>query len=360
MKEIRRLGSLAPVLLLLSACASAPASAPAPAPVAKAPEAKRVSLICHDQSTAIRFDEIGVPQGEWPQAVAVEGDNTYILFRPGRLVRLTRREGKAQVQMSLAPPDKKWTAMAVDPTDGAVWVTTEEFELLRFDRDWKTRKVRIKRVVGTGGFESLLVAPDAIYARPICAEDAVWRIDREGNILSSAFPVPPPDPSRQDQPMNTDELRCSQVRLERDAEGRIVVWDPHRRTLHQADAQGAWTEVPPGFFAVLGDGSERSASGVKGTDVGGAEEQWYFTGGAGDLFYWKGKPVFFGGIAMRSRGGNNTVLLVPRADGSGMEELVETCYKLAIRDVATDGSRYSAITEQVVVFGDFATAPDLP
>ncbi len=359
MSHLRSLGSLAPAIVLLCGCASSPTPAPASTMV-KGPEAKRVSLVCHDKSTAVRFDEMGVPQGEWPQAVAMQGDNTYVLFRPGRIVRLTRREGKVQVEMSLAPPGQAWTAMAVDPTDGALWISTDHFELLRLDRDWKAQKVQIKRVAGTGGFESFLVAPDAIYARPFCAEDAVWRLDRQGNILSSAFPAPPPDPSRQDQPMNPDELRCSSVRLERDPEGRIVAWDPYRKILHQADAQGTCTEVPPGFFAALGSPGSSGASVVKGTDIGGAEEQWYMKQDARDLFYWKGKPVFFGGIAMRSQGGNNTVLLVPHEDGSGMEELVESCYKLAIFDVATDGSHYSAITGQVVVFGDFATAPDLP
>jgi len=328
--------------------------------VVQEPEAKRVSLVCHDKSTAVRFDQIGVPQGERPQAVAVHGDATYVLFRPGRLVRLTRKEGKAKVEMSLAQPDRQWTAMAIDPTDGSVWVSSDHFELLRFDPDWNVHKVEIKRVSGTGGFESMLVAPDAIYARPFCAEEGIWRIDRKGVILGTAFPAPPPDPSQADRPIHLDEVRCSPVRLELDPEGRIVVWDYAHQTLHRADAQGTWTEVPPGFFAALQSG-ESGASVVKGADVGGADEQWYLKQNARGLFYWKGRPVFFGGLTTRSRGvGSDTVLLVPREDGSRMEDLVESCYKLAIFDVATDGDHYSAITGQVVVFGDFVTAPDLP
>jgi hypothetical protein len=362
MKHVRTLGSLAPVLLLLSACASsAPAPAPAAAPAASAePEPKRVSLVCHDKSTALRFDEMGVPGEEQPRAVAVHGDITYVLFEPGRLARITRKEGKAQLEMSLAPPGESWTAMAVDPADGSVWVSNNRFELVRFDRDWNARKVKIKRVEGEGGFQSLQVAPDAIYAEPFCAEDGIWRLDRTGNILSSAFPVPPPDPS-DDQPVTLDELgiRCSPVRMERDAEGGIVVWDYPRRTLHRVDDQGTWTEVPSSFFATLD--VTPATSVVKGTDVGGAEEQWYMKTGARDLFYWKGRPVFFGGFTSKSKGaGNNTVLLLPREDASGFDELIESCYDLGIWDVATDGVRYSAITQKVVVFGDFTTAPDLP
>jgi hypothetical protein len=358
MKKRRAFGSAAPaVLLLLSACASSPSPAPSPAAAAAGKEPKRVSLVCHDKSTALRFDQIGVPMGERAQQVAVHGDETYILFRPGRLVRLRQQEGKARVEMSLAPAGETWTALGVDPADGSVWVASESFTLYRFDRDWKMKKVPIQRVAGSGGFSTLLVAPDALYARPFCAEDGIWRIDREGKILGSAFPAPPPEES--DEPRRMDELRCSPVRLERDPEGNIVVWDYANQKLHRAEADGRWTEVPSGFFSTLQRG-EAQASVVKGADIGGEQEQWYLDTPARDLFYWKDQPVFFGGLAARTKGGHNTVLLLPREDVSGFEELIESCYDLAIFDVATDGPRYAAITDRVVVFGDFATAPDLP
>ena len=359
-----------PVLLLLSACASSP-SAPVPSTasasgrspaVAAEPEPRCVSLVCHEKSTALRFGEMGIPQDERPKAVALHGDAAYVLFEPGRLARITRKDGKAQLEMSLAPPGDTWTAMAVDPTDGSVWVSNDRFTLIRFDRDWNTRSVKIKRVEGTGGFESLQVTADAIYAEPFCAEDGIWRLDRKGNILSSTFKVPPLDPS-EDRPMSMEELgvRCSPVRMERDSEGRIVVWDYSRRTLHQLDAEGGWTEVPPTFFATLQVPSAEAGSVVKGADIGGTREQWYLKSPARDLFYWKSRPVFFGGFTSQSRGmGQNTVLLLPRADASGFDELIESCFGLGILDVATDGSRYTAVTDKVVVFGDFASAPDLP
>jgi hypothetical protein len=305
---------------------------------------------------------MGIPKGERPRAVAVHGDETYVLFEPGRLARITRKEGKAKLEMSLAPPGQTWTAMAVDPTDGSVWVSNDHFALIRFDRDWNAQPVKIKRVEGTGGFESLQVEADAIYAEPFCAEDGIWRLDRKGNILSSSFKVPPVDPS-EDRPMTVEEMgiRCSPVRMERDPEGRIVVWSYASETLHQLGAEGTWTEVPPAFFATLHAPSADTGTVVKGADLGGAGEQWYLKMPAQDLFYWKGHPVFFGGFTSRSRGlGQNTVLLLPRADASGFDELIESCYGLGILDVATDGPRYAAVTDKVIVFGDFATAPDLP
>jgi hypothetical protein len=149
--------------------------------------------------------------------------------------------------------------------------------------------------------------------------------------------------------------------MERDPEGRIVVWDYAHETLHQLGAEGAWTEVPATFFATLQVRSADAGAVVKGADLGGAGEQWYLKMPAQDLFYWKGHPVFFGGFTSESRGlGKNTVLLLPREDASGFDELIESCFGLGILDVATEDSNYAAVTEKVVVFGDFATAPDLP
>ncbi len=95
---------------------------------------------------------------------------------------------------------------------------------------------------------------------------------------------------------------------------------------------------------------------VQGVDVGGADEQWYVGRDATDVFLWKGRPVFLGPAA--AGGLLSRVFFVPTAGGT--RELVESCYGNLILDVATDGTRYAAITERTVVFGDIASAPDLP
>jgi hypothetical protein len=356
MPDFRLRTRCVPLLLLLSACATAPASAPAPVAAAgeKRPE---VSLICHPGATAAVFDQMGVPRNEYATDVALTPEHAYVLFTPARLVRITRKEGQVQAETTLGPPGQRWTAIDVDPMDGSLWVTSEEFELRRITPDWKVEKVPIQRVAGTGGFRDLRVAEDALYALPTCAEDGVWRIDRRGNILSSSFPAPPVDPEKLTGPLPPDALRCSYVRLDRDAEGRIVVWDSNARKLFHSDGQGGWTETDGSLYERFRAPQAESAV-VRGIDVGGQEEQWLLAGGAGDLFYWKGRPVFLGSITWKSSGGNNTLLLVP--EGEGGKELVESCHGHPIRAIATTGDRYAAITQRVIVFGDFTTAPDLP
>lgn len=358
MRDLRVCLRFVSLLVLLSACATAPAPAPAAARKPARPSAPpRVSLICNGQAIAARFDDLGVPKGEEPLAVALGKDVAYVLFKPARLLRVTRKEGKVQAEMALGKPEESWTALAVDPLDGAVWLASDHLSLLRISPEWKSRAVKVQKVQGNGSFQRLVLAPDAIYAAPACAETAVWRIDRDGNVLATAFPAAPPDPAAGGAPMKLEELRCSAVRLERDADGRVLAWDPHRKTLHRSDDKGVWTASTPGVFQSVQEALP-DENVVTGVAVGKRDEQWYVKGGPRDLFWWKGRPVFLGPITSRSAGGHETVLLVPQQDG--IREVIESCHGATIRSIATTPTQYAAITWEAIVFGDFATAPDLP
>jgi hypothetical protein len=354
---------LSTALALTAGCASAPAvphavSAASAAPAE--PEPVRVSLICQDRAAAARFDQLGVPKGEQAVEVTLGKDAAYVLFRPARLLRVTRREGKIEAEMALGKPGETWTAMDVDPLDGSIWLSSEQLSLLRISPEWKTRVVKIQKVQGSGGFKRLRVAPDAIYAAPFCAETAVWQIDRDGKVLGTSFPVPPPEPGAADEPRKLDELGCSAVRLERGADGRILAWDPQHETLQQADGKGAWTAADPAaagrFKAVLDASPDQTV--VKGVAVGKRDEAWFIKSGPRELFWWKGRPAFLGALTTRNRGGNDTLLLVPQ--GEKMKEVVENCYGAPIVSIATTPTQYAAITYAAIILGDFATAPDLP
>lgn len=358
------LAAVCALAVLAAGCASAPAPAPAPRPAVKGaaePEPRRVSLICQGQAAAARFEELGVPKGESVSAVALGKDAAYVLFRPARLLRVTRKEGKIQAEMALGKPGETWTAMDVDPLDGAVWLSSDQLSLLRISPAWKARAVKIQNVQGTGGFQRLRVAPDAIYAAPACAEAAIWRIDRDGKVLGTAFSGAPAKPAADGEPMMPGELRCSSVRLERGADGGILAWDSHQKTLQRADDKGAWTAADladAGFFRAVEDAQPNLAV-AKGMAVGKRDEAWTVNiGFVGDLFWWKGKPAFLGPIAARSAGGNDTLLLVPQ--GNGVREVVESCYGAVIVSIATTPTQYAAVTWTALVLGDFATAPDLP
>jgi len=339
--------------LLLGACASSPpAAGPEGTPGSAAPSQpprQAAAHICHPKASFVSFESLGVPGSERAIDLASTDDYDYVLFAPARLMRLSRREGAVKVEMVVGETGTAWKALTLDPLDGSVWVATEEFVLVHVLPSLRKDKVPLQRVAGTGGFVRLVAARDALYAVPTCADDGVWRIDRTGKILSSAFPVV----RDAAEPVAASQL-CSRVRLDRDPDGNVVAWDWRERKLYRVDAHGTWTEADGGIFASLPD-----ARTLKGVDVGSRGEQWYFTGAAG-LFLWKGKPVFLGAPTIRAlgRGGADTVLLVPEPGGA--REVIEGCRGASILRVATTASRYAALAHGGIVLGELADAPDLP
>jgi hypothetical protein len=350
---------LAAAVAPLGGCASAPASAPAPAvtPAAQQePPLPRVSLLCHEGTTAARFEDLGVPREETPSAVVISGEITYVLFQPGRLLRITRKEGKIQSEMALSKPGETWAAMDVDPVDGSLWlVSTQDLALRQITPDWKTKTVKLQKVEGSGGFSRVLAATDALYVMPTSAEKSVWRISRDGKVLGTEFSTPQRDSA---EPLRAEELMSPPLRLERDASGRILLLDPQHQALHQVDAEGHWSPAESPLLIKVWDRVPNTTV-VRGVDVGGKDEQWYLAGGGPrGLFYWKGSPVFLGPMTSNRLGKSDTLLLVPRADS--VQEMIETCYGASIQGVAATPERYAAYTWNAIIFGDFAGAPDLP
>jgi hypothetical protein len=366
--RVPHLYGLIGVLALTAGCASAPSPSPTavlgkpPAVVQTGPALPRATLICQEKAAAARFADLGVTKGEEPIAVALSKDATYVLFRPARLLRVTHKDGKIQAETALGKEGESWTALDVDPLDGSAWVATDHLTLLRISPEWKSKVVKIQsKVEGTGSFRRLRIMPDAIYAAPSCAEAAVWRLDRDGKVLGTAFSnsqVPLPADS---EPLQLGEMRCSFVRLERGANGEVLAWDAQKKTLQQADAQGVWTAADPanaGFFKAVED-AQPNMTVAKGMAIGKRDEAWYVNiGFVGDLFWWKGKPVLLGPVTARSAGGRDTLLLVP--NGDGMKEVLENCYGAHILAVTNTPTQYAAVTWDAIILGDFATAPDLP
>lgn len=345
-------------------CASAPpqaspASTPKEAAVEKAPPS--VNLLCHDAARAVRFDKIGVPAGEWPVDVALSPRSIWVLFEGGRLVQLSRGGEKLEVQMRFLP-GAGWSKLDVDPLDGSVWASSlASLNLHRISPDGQVSVVKLQRKVeGAGGYSGLVVGRDAVYAQPTCAEAAVWRLDRSGKLLGTAFKVP--EKPREEMMVSLEGSRpgqtCYSLRLERGAEGQILAWDRETRTTHQVDAEGNWSPSDSTLFANLKEWGDSSLP-LKGVDVGESSEQWFFTGVSGGLFFWKGQPVFLGSQTSKEKSlGNDTVLYVPRENGP--RELLMACNGFPVRDVATDATSYVALTEKFLILGELAGAPNLP
>lgn len=343
-------------------CASAPPAAPAPkeAAVEKAPPS--VNLLCHEGARAVRFDKIGVPEGEWPVDIALSPQSVWVLFEGGRLVQLSRGGERLEVQMRFLP-GSGWSRLDVDPVDGSVWAACNaSLDLQRISPEGQVSTVKFQRKVeGMGGFSGLIVGRDAIYAQPTCAETAVWRLDRSGRLLGTEFQVPPnPEGGRPDL-LHTgfnSVMSCSSVRLERDAQGRILAWDREKRATYQVDSEGKWSPSDSTLFNHVREWGDSSLA-LKGVDVGESSEQWFFTGVTGGLFFWKGQPVFLGAYTSKERTlGNDTVLYVARENGP--RELLMACNGFPVRDVATDATSYVALTERFLILGEMAGAPDLP
>ena len=333
---------LLPLILLVTACAT-----PAPKPVTK-PEVTRVprvSLFCTPSARTLRFDAMGVPSDELPVSVALDSRYAYVLFT-SRLLRVPLEGSAIEPEMTIGRSDDLWVDMDLDPVDGSVWIATDKSALRRITPGWESQKLEVK---AANGFDGIKVGRDAIYASPVCAKDAVWRLDRSGNVLGSAFPIG--EIKTPDEPVDPIELRCSKVRLERDPEGGLIAWDYGDRKVFRVDEQGNWAETDPGLF----QGISIHPSTAKGVDVGTETEQWYVAGRAHSLFYWKGKPAFLGNHASGGTLGTATVLIRP-----GKGDALDQCDGKLILSAATREERYAAITQEELILGEMAAAATLP
>lgn len=355
------------LVLSLASCASAPppaspASAPKEAAVEKAPPS--VNLLCHEGAKALHFDKIGVPSGERPADVALTRGSIWVLFAQGRLLRLSRGGDSMSVHTHVLPGGEGWSRLAVDPMDESVWaVSQDHFNLYRVSAQGQVSVIRLQRKIeGTGGFYSLVVGRDAIYAQPTCADTAVWRLDRSGKLLGMSFEAPEREDEAEESTRVIEGITerrrgCANVYMEKDADGRILVWDDEKQATYQVDDQGNWTPSDSRLFTQLRDPSP--AVSFKGVALGEKTEQWYFTDVVGDLFFWKGRPVFLGSITTKEREiGNDTVLLLPGEDG--FREVLMACNGFPIRHAVTDATGYAAISEGFLILGELAGAPDLP
>jgi hypothetical protein len=214
-----------------------------------------------------------------------------------------------------------------------------------------------RKVEGPGGFSGLVMARDSIYAQPTCAESVVWRLDRSGKLLGTAFKAPAKSQDEVFQVNSQGHPNCYAMRLERDSQGRILAWDIGKRETYQVDAEGNWTPSDSRLFSQLQ--AAGPGLGLKGVGIGEQSEQWYFTGVSGNLFYWKGQPVFLGSRTMKERSrGSDTVLYLPGENAP--REVIMVCNGFPVQRIATDATGYAALTDRFLILGEMAGAPDLP
>ncbi len=336
----------------LAGCASAPAPSPVAAPApAKSGTLVQSSLLCGEGAAFLSFEKLGVPKDARPVELVKVGPRIWILFEPARLVRIDRHGEAADIGVRLGAEGENWSSLALDPVDGSLWLAApDRLALWHYEANGTLRSVPLQKVEGEGGFYDLAVASSGLFVEPTAAEHAIWRVGRDGKVLSTDFPVPPIDPSLLDaaavpggSTQGEPGPQNGEVRLEHDADGAVLAWFPGKNEIYRADAAGHWSPVAPGIF------SAGSGDTIRGADVGTDDERWYVNR-RGALFHWKGTPVFVGSHSMLERQAKSgTVFLFP-----GGRELFEACNGWYIFDVATDDSGYAALTNRGVVIGDFA------
>jgi hypothetical protein len=145
------------------------------------------------------------------------------------------------------------------------------------------------------------------------------------------------------------------VKLERGPDGALAALSEHKT--YRLDAAGSWQEADVPWLRQAPKAEEHT---VKGIDVEAARDAtWYMPANYG-TFFWKGRPAYLGGWGVHDTGtSKRNIFLVPQADGS-LRELFEDCRGFPLKAVATDREGFAGITDRFVVFGSFATAPDLP
>src|SRR5436853_2044471 len=110
------------LVLSLVSCASAPpAAAPGKASVADSSKPSSINLLCHEGARAVRFDKMGVPEGERPVDLALTRGFAWVLFDSGRVLRTGRGGEHLEVQMQFLPVRAELGAIAVDPLDDSIW-----------------------------------------------------------------------------------------------------------------------------------------------------------------------------------------------------------------------------------------------
>jgi len=245
------------LLLLLAACATAPAppAAPPPSPpraLALRPPAsptaltapEPAALFCGRGAVHVSLKALNLPPEEEPVDVALTPHYVWVLYQPDRLLRFDRTVGEGRSEpppmaAKLGPPGEVWTGIDADPVDGSVWAVTEEFVFHDISPDLRMTTVPLQRKVrGKSGFARLLAAPDALYAAPICGDYGVWRIDRHGKVLGTAFPIE----HQPDEVLDPDTMPCAEAHIERDAEGRILARAKGGQAF-RAEPTGAWTPI---------------------------------------------------------------------------------------------------------------------
>lgn len=293
------------------------------------------SWLCASSPQVVSLEAFGVPTVDQPIDIALGPEKVTVLLRPARLVTLQRRNPRA-VDMIVGTSSESWRAIDRDPMDGSLWIASSEtVSLLRIAETGERRLVSGPRVEGQGGFTQIRIGPDAIYATPTGTANAVWRLSREGKLLSQSFPRA----VREESDIRIAGDTAGAFFLARNLEGSVVGFDLLSGQFYRSKSGGSWELLPDRFPAR----SASHARSLHGEAVGTSAESWFFSDEIHGFLYLPGGPVLIGGAAQGLRIGNNGTVLFRMRDDR-IQTAIENCIHNGPLIAVSDSMGFAAVS----------------
>ncbi len=343
-----------PLLLpLLGGCVS---SAPQPAPPPSAAAERETSiedamLLCNASARVTPWKSIKVPEGYRPLDAALTKDRVWVLLSPPALVSVPREGEVGQPMFSVPRGESDWSAIDTDPVDGSLWIASANaYRLVHVTPEGKQRRIDLKRVQGEGGLRQLRVGRDRVYAVPVCADEALWIFNREGELVDYSF-----EASERLADMDAERAvnlgyACPTVFMARGDNGQVMALDPEDVKLYQAGEGKVWDAVagpfdlePPGRYTSLAD--------LRKVPMEGGGDAYYLPDLVSRLFLYGGSPMLLGGVVIER--GQLRGTLIYRVKGNTLTPVVEICGRQRLIDVESDSEGYAVITDRELVVGRF-------
>ena len=342
--------------LLLSCAAgcapSAPPSVPPQFPAAALETPiEDAALLCNASARVTPWRSIKVPENYRAVDVALTPDRVWVLLAPPALVSLPREGDVGQPMFSIPRGEADWSAIDTDPTDGSLWIASSNaYRLVHVSADGKQRRIDLKRVQGEGGLRQLRMGRDKIYGVPVCADEALWIFNREGELVDYTFEAP-------ERMADVDTTRtvnmgyaCPTVFMARGEAGEVMALNPEDVKLYRAGegktwdvVGGPWDLEPPGRYTAIAD--------LRKVKLEGVGDAYYLPDLVSRLFLYRGSPVLLGGGVSERQSFRGTLLY--RVEGNTLTPVVEVCGRQKLIDVESDGAGYAAITPRDLIVGRF-------
>jgi len=350
MKQLAILDVLA-VLLLAAGCAP-PAGPPSTAPAVEheAPVAD-AALLCNSSARITPWKSLKVPDSYRPVGVALTPNRVWVLLAPPALVSVPREGDVGQPKYFIPKGTADWSAIDADPADGSLWIASANaYRLAHVLADGTQQQIDLKRVQGEGGLRQLRVGRDRIYGVPVCADEALWIFNREGELVDYTFAAP-------ERMADLDTTRtvnigyaCPMVFMARGGTGEVMALNPTDVKLYRAGAGKSW-EVVGGPYDLQPPGRYTDTTKLRTIQLADGGTLYYLPDLVSRLFLHGGSPMLLGSAVYERNLFRGTLLY--RLEGNTLTPAVEVCDRQMLLDVESDAQGYAAITGRELIVGRF-------